>query len=58
MKAKTIIALAALLAFGLSPAEADTTVRVSFCAENTQAELSAFIEALAAGVFRLCRIRK
>ncbi len=48
----------ALLAFGLSPAEADTTVRVSFCAENTQAELSAFIEALAAGVFRLCRIRK
>ena len=48
----------ALLAFGLSPAEADTTVRVSFCAENTQTELSAFIEALAAGISRLCRIRK
>ncbi len=48
----------ALLAFGLSPAAADTTVRVSFCAENTEAEIDAFAEALATGVSRLCRIRK
>ncbi|MBQ7377338.1 MAG: cysteine desulfurase [Clostridia bacterium] len=48
----------ALLAYGLTPAAADTTVRVSFSHENTEAELSAFIEALAAGIARLCRIRK
>lgn len=48
----------ALLAFGLSPAEADTTVRVSFSHENTEEELSRFLTVLADGVARLCRIRK
>ena len=48
----------ALLAFGLSPAQADTTIRVSFSHENTEEELSRFLSVLADGLSRLCRIRK
>ena len=48
---------AALTAFGLDATEADTTVRVSLCAENTRDEADALIEALRDGVAKLAKIR-
>ena len=48
---------ATLLAFGLTPAEADCSLRVSFCAENTDSDVDALIAALFEGLQRLIRIR-
>ncbi len=46
-----------LLAFGLSPAEAETTVRVSFSAENTEEEVEIFAAALSEELNRLVRVK-
>jgi cysteine desulfurase len=46
-----------LLAFGLTPAEADCSIRISFCAENTEQDVDALIAALFDGLQRLIRIR-
>jgi cysteine desulfurase len=46
----------ALAAFGLSAADADTTIRLSFSGENTTAEADEFISALKDGIKRLCKI--
>ncbi len=47
-----------LLAFGLSPADADCTVRVSLSARNTEKEIDALAAALAEGCEKLVKIRK
>lgn len=47
----------ALLAFGISPQDADCTIRVSLSHRNTREEADEFLEALAAEVGRLARIR-
>ena len=47
---------AALLAFGLTPEEADCSLRVSFSAQNTPEDVKALIEALTEGLGRLVRI--
>ncbi len=49
---------ASLSAFGLSAHEADCTLRVSFSPANTEADVAALCEALAAGMAGLVRIRK
>lgn len=48
---------AALTAFGLSPAEIASTIRVSFCAENTEEEVCAFATVLGEETGRLVHIR-
>lgn len=45
----------ALAAFGLSEKDADSSLRISFCPENTEGEVDAFLAALAGGVARLQR---
>ncbi len=45
-----------LLAFGLTPAEADCTLRVSFSRENTEQDVDALVAALAEGLEKLVRI--
>ena len=45
-----------LLAFGLTAAEADCSLRVSFCAENTADDVDALLVALFDGLQRLIRI--
>lgn len=47
-----------LLAFGLSPAAADCTLRVSFGAENTAADVDALLTALGDAARTLVRIRR
>lgn len=47
----------ALLAFGLTERQADCTLRVSFCDENTEADVDALLAALAEGLSTLVRIR-
>ncbi len=47
-----------LMGFGLTAEEADTTIRVSFCARNTEDEISTFAEALKEGIDSLVRIRR
>jgi len=47
-----------LHAFGLSDSEADSTIRVSLCADNTAADIDALASALADGVSRLVRIHR
>lgn len=47
-----------LLAFGLSPAQADCTLRVSLSAENTMQEADALLAALDAGLASLVRIHR
>ena len=47
----------AMLAFGLTDREADTTVRVSFGTDNTREEIDRFLAALAEGVAGLIRTR-
>ena len=47
-----------LAAFGLSAHEADCSLRVSFSARNTEAEVDALCEALEAGIGTLVRIRR
>ena len=46
-----------LLAFGLTPAEADCSLRISFCPENTEQDVDALLEGLKDGICRLVRIR-
>jgi len=46
-----------LLAFGLSPAQADSTLRISFGTQNTAADLDALCTSLHAGLERLVKIR-
>ena len=46
-----------LLSFGLSPREADCSLRVSFSARNTAEDVDALVAALSAGVSRLVRMR-
>ena len=48
----------ALVAYGRSAAEADTSIRISFSHNNTIDEIDAFLEALAEGLSRLARIHK
>lgn len=48
----------ALVGFGLSESEADTTIRISFCENNTEDEAAAFCAALKEGIERLVRIRR
>jgi cysteine desulfurase len=45
-----------LLAFGLTPAEADSTLRISFSRENTDQDVDALVAALMEGVEKLIRI--
>ncbi len=47
----------ALLAFGLDAGEADCSLRVSLCAENTEQEVEALVCALQKGLSSLIRIR-
>ena len=47
-----------LAAFGLSAHEADCSLRVSFSARNTEAEVDALCEALEQGIGTLVRIRR
>ena len=47
-----------LAAFGLTAHEADCSLRVSFSAQNTEAEADAFCEALGQGIGTLVRIRR
>ena len=47
-----------LAAFGLSAHEADCSLRVSFSAQNTEAEVDTLCEALAEGIRTLVRIRR
>ncbi len=46
-----------LVAFGLSPKEADCTIRVSLCRYNTKEELDALVDAINEGLKTLVRIR-
>ena len=47
-----------LAAFGLSAHEADCSLRVSFSAQNTEAEVDALCDALGKGIENLVRIRR
>ena len=47
----------ALLAFGASEREADCSLRVSLCADNTEEEIDALLAALSEGLSCLIRIR-
>lgn len=49
---------ASLLAFGLAPAAADCTIRVSLCEKNTVEEVRIFCEALLEGMAHLVRIKR
>ncbi len=48
----------ALVAFGRTPDEADTSVRISFSPENTKSDVDALCLALENGLSRLSRIKK
>ena len=47
----------ALVGFGISESEADTTIRVSFSAYNTEEDVSRFVSVLTEGVKTLVRIK-
>jgi cysteine desulfurase len=47
-----------LLAFGLSPEEADCSLRISFSDKNTKEELDALYTSLEKNLQRLVRIRR
>ena len=49
---------ASLLAFGLTPAAADCTIRVSLCESNTEAEINTLCDAILEGVDHLVRIKR
>ena len=49
---------AVLLAFGLDPAAASSSLRISFSAENTEADVDALCEALAQGLKTLVRTKR
>ncbi len=48
----------ALLCFGLSEQDADTTLRISLCAANTTGEADIFLDALRTGVKMLARMKR
>ena len=48
----------ALMAFGLSEEDTDSTLRLSFSAENTKEEVDVFCEILAKGISSLAQIKK
>jgi cysteine desulfurase len=48
----------ALIAFGLSEADADCAVRVSLCKDNTRQDIDTFAELLASGINRLVKIKR
>ena len=48
----------ALAAFGLTPEQADCSLRVSLCAQNTEADIDALCEVLADAVCALVRIHR
>ncbi len=48
---------AALTAFGIPPAEADATIRISICSDNDTDEADALVTAIRDGVAKLARIR-
>ncbi len=48
----------ALRAFGLSDSEADCTIRVSLCKDNTREEIDRFAELLSSGIDRLIKIKR
>ena len=48
----------ALTAYGRSPAEADTSIRISFSPFSTEDEVDALIEGLASGIAKLSRIKR
>ena len=47
----------ALLAYGLTPKEAESTIRVSFCPQNTKEDVDTLLDGLAAGLSTLVRSR-
>ncbi len=47
-----------LLAFGLTPAQADSTLRISLCHTNTEDDITALCQALQDGLDKLVRMRK
>ncbi len=47
----------ALIAFGLSPKEADCSIRISLCPENTSEDADALCSVLAKGLEKLVRIK-
>lgn len=48
----------ALRAFGLSDADADCTIRMSLCKDNTREDIDKFAELLASGIQRLVKIKR
>lgn len=48
----------ALLAFGATPQEADCSLRVSFCSQNTVEDVTALCQALSEGLATLVRMRR
>lgn len=48
----------ALLRFGLSENDADTTLRISLCAENTAGEADIFLDALRTGIGMLAKMKR
>lgn len=48
----------ALVAFGLSESDADCTIRMSLCKDNTREDIEAFAELLASGIQRLVKIKR
>lgn len=48
----------ALRAFGLSDSEADCTIRMSLCKDNTREEIDEFASLLSSGIMRLVKIKR
>ena len=48
----------ALMGFGLSDSEADTTIRISVGKYNTESEIDTLLEALSEGIATLVRIKR
>ena len=48
----------ALVAYGLSEADADCTIRMSLCKDNTREDIDALCELLSSGIQRLVKIKK
>lgn len=48
----------ALVAYGRSEAEADSSIRISFSPKNTEEDVDEFLSALSSGLSRLARIRR
>ena len=44
--------------FGLSEADADCTIRMSLCKDNTREDIDTFAELLASGIQRLVKIKR